>query len=155
MLIGLIFPPLRICSDIFQQEEGFVILLPDFSISEVATSISNILGAVQPEENISETEERRNICLNDQSTILCQTKIDQNIPQLDHKTSSPEKSEQGSLCDSLLDNEENLFVLDNPDDNKVTTQQVNAEVSGKDIIKGDKKRQKQKKIDSPSSHKFV
>merc|ERR1719270_337534 len=28
MVIGLIFPPLRICSDISQQEEGFVILLP-------------------------------------------------------------------------------------------------------------------------------
>ena len=93
------------------------------------------MGAVQPEENISETEERRNICLNDQSTILCQTKIDQNIPHLDHKTSSPEKSEQGGLCDSLLDNEENLFVFDNPDDNAVTTQLLDAQVSGKDIRK--------------------
>ena len=93
--------------------------------------------------------------MNDQSTILCQTKIDQNIPQVDHKTSSPEKSEQGSFCDTLLDNDENLFVFDNPDDNKVTTQQVNVEVSGKDIIKGDKRRQKQKKVDSPSSQKFV
>ena len=37
MVIGLIFPALRICSDIFQQEEGFVILLPDFSISEVGS----------------------------------------------------------------------------------------------------------------------
>ena len=88
--------------------------------------------------------------MNDQSTILCQTKIDQNIPHLDHKTSSPEKSEQGGLCDTLLDNEENLFVFDNPDDNAVTTQLVDAEVSGKDIIKGDKRRQKQK-----SSQKFV
>ena len=93
--------------------------------------------------------------MNDQSTILCQTKIDQNIPQVDHKTSSPEKSEQGSFCDTLLDNDENLFVFDNPDDNAVTTQLLDAEVSGKDIRKGDKRRQKPKKVDSPSSHKFV
>merc|ERR1712109_387234 len=44
MVIGLIFPPLRICSDIFQHEGGSVILLLDFSMSEVSTSISNILG---------------------------------------------------------------------------------------------------------------
>ena len=37
MVIGLIFPPLRICSDIFQQEEDSVILLSDFSISEVGS----------------------------------------------------------------------------------------------------------------------
>ena len=49
-------------------------------------------AAYQPVENISQTEERRKISLKDQSTILCQTKIDQNIPQLNSKRPSPEKS---------------------------------------------------------------
>jgi len=84
--------------------------------------------------------------LKDQSTILCQTKIDQNIPQLNNITPIPEKSEQGSLCDSLLDNDENLFAFDNPGE---------AEVSDKDVTKCDDRKPKQNKANCPSSQKFV
>ena len=114
----------------------------------MTSSISRILGALEEEEKVSNPPSQSNMDLNNQGTILCQTKIDENIPQLSNQGHSPDKAELVSFCDTLLDNDENLFISDNPDDSEPSNQPDEAEVSCKDVVKLDEKKQPRKKTDA-------
>lgn len=116
--------------------------------SQVASSISRILGALQEEEKVSDALKQDNIDLNNQATILCQTKIDQNIPQLSNKVISPDKAELVSFCDTLLDNDENLFISDNPDVIEPASQPDEAVAPCKGVMKLDVKKQQRKRNDT-------
>jgi len=149
LTVWLLLPALRQCPAFLQEDECFVVLLPDFSVSEVTTSISRILGSLQEEEKVSDELKQNNTDLNNQAgTVLCQTKIDQNIPKLNNKVLSPDKTELVSFCDTLLDNDENLFISDHPDDSEPASQPDEAEVPSKDVVKLDEKKQQRKKNDT-------
>ena len=163
LTVWLLLPALRHCPAFLQEDECFVVLLPDFSVSEVrngskimtciwsqvTTSISRILGSLREEEKVSDELKQNNTDLNNQAgTVLCQTKIDQNIPKLNNKVLSPDKTELVSFCDTLLDNEENLFISDRPDDSEPASQPDEAEVASKDVVKLDEKKQQRKKNDT-------
>ena len=112
----------------------------------MTSSISRILGVFHEEEKISDPQKQNKV--DNQGTILCQTKIDQNIPQLSNKGLSPDKAELVSFCDTLLDNNENLFISDNPDDSDPPIQPDEAEIPCKDAVKLDEKKQQRKKTDT-------
>jgi len=117
-------------------------------LSQVTSSISRILGGLQKEEKVSdELKENIDTELNNQAgTVLCQTKIDQNIPQLNNKVLSPEKADLVSFCDNLLDNDENLFISDSPDESEPAIQPDKTVAPPcKDVVNLDQKKEKQRK----------
>ena len=117
-------------------------------LSQVTSSISRILGGLQKEEKVSdELKENIDTELNNQAgTVLCQTKIDQNIPQLNNKVLSPDKADLVSFCDNLLDNDENLFISDSPDESEPAIQPDKTVAPPcKDVVNLDQKKEKQRK----------
>ena len=116
--------------------------------SQVTSSISRIFH--QEDKIPAKTKQNNN-----EGAILCQTKINQNIPRPHNKAVSPDKTELVSFCDDLLDNEENLFISDKPDDSEAGIQPEESGLPCKDLAKLDDKKQQRKKTETMISPRTV